>query len=385
LKQWVKKLVDQLDWNDPSKSNAANSASPTASSNADSSPQFDINDDRATLLYILDTYSKHLFEIDKQPLRRVRETLDGFVKKLVTAEKLTDKSVNEKLLFNVRQFFSSYRLDEYTYIQNTFDDFKRIIWDFAEQLADDVQYEQTQDDQASQSLDQLREAVEANSIEGLRSKSREFIDFYIKYQTQKDERRTKRLFRMKKNLSTVKKQLLEANHTMRVDHMTQAFNRKSFDEQMKKHQQLSVISQTPVSLITIDIDFFKKINDAYGHDIGDFVLKECVVLLKEVFQRPDDFVARVGGEEFAVILPNFTYEHAIVRAEETLNKIRREVFVHNTLEIKFTVSLGIAQLLQNETVEQWFKRADAALYESKQTGRDRFTLASHPGQLKKVS
>jgi diguanylate cyclase len=369
LKQWVKKLVDQLDWNEAEK--AADTATPPS----------DMSEERATLLYILDTYSKHLFEVDKQPLRRVRETLDGYVKGLVNP----DAKVTEKLLFGVRQFFSSYRLDEYTYIQNTFDDFKRIIWDFAEQLADDVQYEQNKDAEASQSLDQLREAVEANSIEGLRSKSREFIDFYIKYQTQKDERRTKRLSSMKKNLSVVKKQLLEANHSMRVDHLTQAYNRKSFDEQMRKHQQMAVISQTPVSLITLDIDFFKKINDAYGHDIGDFVLKECVVLLKETFHREDDFVARVGGEEFAIILPNFTVEHAIVRAEEAMAKIRKEIFVHEKLEIKFTVSMGIAQLLQNETVEQWVKRADSALYQSKQTGRNKYTLAAAPGQIKSVA
>ena len=368
MKQWVKKLVEQLEWSD-------------SSQNPEASHPVDMSEERATLLYIIDTYSKHLFEIDKQPIRRVRESLDSFAKGLVQP----DSKNAEKLLFNLRQFFSSYRLDEYSYVQNTFDDFKRIIWDFAEQLSEDIQYEQTKDAEAAQSLDQLREAVEANSIDALRSKSREFIDFYIKYQSQKDERRTKRIGSMKKNLSVVKKQLLEANHNMRVDHMTQAFNRKSFDEQMKKHQQMSVISQTPVSIITLDIDFFKKINDSYGHDIGDFVLKECVVLLKEVFHRDDDFVARIGGEEFAIILPNFTFEHAIVRAEETLNKIRKEVFVHDKLEIKFTVSLGIAQLLQNETADQWLKRADAALYQSKQTGRNKYTLAPHPGLMKNVA
>src|SRR5438045_1496138 len=100
-----------------------------------------MSEERATLLYILDTYSKPLFEVDKQPLRRVRANFDSFVKGLVNP----DEKASEKLLFQLRQFFSSYRIDEYTYIQNTFDDFKRIIWDFAEQLSDDIQYEQTKD------------------------------------------------------------------------------------------------------------------------------------------------------------------------------------------------------------------------------------------------
>jgi diguanylate cyclase len=367
LKQWVKKLVDQLEWKESEKSHEA--------------PHIDMTEDRATLLYLLDTYSKHLFEVDKQPVRRVRDSFDSFVKGLVTP----DNKNSEKLLFQLRQFFSSYRIDEYTYIQNTFDDFKRIIWDFAEQLSDDIQYEQMKDAEAKQSLDQLREAVDANSIDALRSKSREFIDFYIKYQSQKDDRRIKRLGSMKKNLSTVKKQLMEANHSMRVDHLTNAYNRKSFEEQMKKHMQMSVISQTPVTVLTLDIDYFKKVNDTYGHDIGDFVLKECVKMLQEVFHRDDDFVARIGGEEFAVILPSFTFEHAMVKAEEALNKIRKEVFVHGDLKITFTVSMGIAQWLQSETLDQWFKRADTALYASKQTGRNKFTVAPHAGSIKQVA
>lgn len=367
MKQWVKKLVDQLEWGENDKS-----AGPAP---------VDMTEDRATLLYILDSYSKNLFEVDKHPLRRVRETFDSFVKGLVNPE----HRPSEKMLFQLRQFFSSYRIDEYTYIQNTFDDFKRIIWDFAEQLSDDIRFEEIKDAEAKQSFDQLREAVDANSIEALRAKSREFIDFYIKYQSQKEDRRSKRLSSMKKNLSSVKRQLLEANQSMRVDHLTQAFNRKSFEEQAKKHLQMATLSQTSVTLLSLDIDFFKKINDSYGHDIGDFVLKECVVLLKEVFHREEDFIARMGGEEFAVLLPGFSVEAAQVKAEEALNKIRKEVFVHGELKIQFTVSIGIAQWLQNETLDAWMKRADNALYHSKQTGRNKYSVAPPPSSLQRVA
>lgn len=369
LKQWVKKLADQLEWKEGSKEPATSHT--------------DMSEERATLLYIVDAYNKHLIEIDTQPLRKVRQSFDAFVKMLVAPT--VDAQDLEKQLFNLRQFFSSYRLDESTYVQTTFDDFKKIIWDFAEQLNEDIRFEQAKDAEAQQSLEQLREAVEANSIEGLRSKSREFINLYVKHQSQKEDRRTKRLTSMKKNLNLVKKQLLEANQNMRLDHLTSAYNRKSFDEQMKKHQQLSAISQVPVSVIILDIDFFKKINDSYGHDIGDFVLKECVVMLKEVFHRDDDFVARIGGEEFAIILPSFSHEHAVVRAEEAMAKIRKEVFVHDKLEITFTVSMGIAQWIQNETTDEWIKRADTALYQSKHTGRNKYTVAPHGKPLKSVA
>src|SRR5690606_34478265 len=118
----------------------------------------------------------------------------------------------------------------------------------------------------NQSLEGLREAVESNSIEDLRAKSREFINFYLKHQTAKNERRSKRMEHIKKNLSTVKRQLMDANQTMRRDHMTGAHNRRSYDEQVRRYLQLQDIDKEPMTLILLDIDFFKKINDAFGHD-----------------------------------------------------------------------------------------------------------------------
>lgn len=360
MKSWVKKLLEQFEI--PWQQEPGNS----------SGPSIQISEEKATLLHMIDTYNKHLIDIDTQPVRRVREILDEFAKGLAHP----DPAVVEKTLFRFRQFFASYRIDEYTYIQNTFDDFKNIIWDFADQLGEDVRFEETSDLDVKQSLDQLREAVESNSIDVLRNKSREFIDHYISVQSKKDEHRLRRMDAIQKNLTTVKKQLMEANHTMRVDHLTGAFNRKSFEEQLKRYVSLYQISKNNVSLIALDIDFFKKINDSYGHDIGDFVLKECVALLKSVFHRETDFVARIGGEEFVVILPDHQIEHAVRKAEEAMAKIRKEVFIQGNLEIKFTVSMGIAQLLENETGEQLLKRADQALYNSKQTGRNKYTVAS---------
>lgn len=366
MKQWVKKLLDQFEI-------------PWQNSDQDTGAPLHISEEKATLLHLIDTYNKHLIDIDTQPVRRVREALDEFAKGLVHP----DPEVAEKVLFRFRQFFASYRIDEYTYIQNTFDDFKNIIWDFADQLGEDIRFEEAKDLDVKQSLDQLREAVESNSIDVLRNKSREFIDQYIEVQSKKEERKARRLDAIQKNLGTVKKQLMEANHSMRVDHLTNAFNRKSAEEQLKRYVSLHQLSNNPVSIIALDIDFFKKINDSYGHDIGDFVLKECVRLLKEAFCRENDFIARIGGEEFLVILPECQVQQAVLKAEEALVRIRKEVFIQGDLKIQFTVSMGIAQLMQNETYEQWLKRADQALYTSKQTGRNKYTIS--PAHLQSVA
>jgi diguanylate cyclase len=359
LKQWVQKLIDQLDYG--FESNDARTK-PKASR---------ITEDRATLLYVIDLYSKHLIEVDDYPVRKVRESFDAFAKDLL----VTDKEITEDALFRFRQFFSAYKTAEYAFLRKTFEDFKGIVWNFVEQMSEEAGAEAASDKELNIKLRELKDAVEADSIPILRAKSREFIEKYSSHQTKKEERRTKRVRGIKKNLDLVRKQLTDADRAMRTDHLTGAWNRRSFDERVRQHIELFKLQQTPISLLLMDIDFFKKINDTYGHDIGDFILKECVKLLQSQFPSEGDFVARIGGEEFAILLPNHAIEHALKRTDELMARIRKEVFVEQDRELRFTVSVGIAQLVENESSTQWYKRADQALYESKQSGRNRSTVA----------
>lgn len=330
-----------------------------------------ISEDRATLLYLVDTYSKHLLEIEGQPVRRIREQLDTFSKELLTANEVDA----EKVLFRLRQFFGTYRIEEYSYVQKTMDDFRGIIWDFVDQLAEDFGDEKKEDRNLKSNLEHLKEAVEANSIDSLKSQAREFINNYVDYQSKKDSRRSKRMDSIKKNLDVVKKQLTDVSSSANLDHLTQAFNRKAFDEQIKKTKSLAELSKKPVTMVVLDIDHFKKVNDTYGHPIGDFVLQECVKMLKRLYPRENEFVARIGGEEFAVLMSETTLAEAAKRSELALQQVRAEAFVQDGHTIRFTISMGLAQLSPNETSENWLKRADAALYESKQTGRNKLTLS----------
>jgi diguanylate cyclase len=224
LKPWLKKLFEQLDvdWG------------PQGTEAQDVPP---ISDDRATLLFILDTYNKYLLDIDGHPMRKVRETLDDFSKLLL---KTPEKDMGD-VLFKLRQYLSSYRIDEYTFIQKTFDEFKSIIWDFADQLGEDLVIDKEKDIEISQNLGHLREAVESNSIHVLKSKAREFIDYYVEVQNQRDDRRSKRLLRVKKNLQVVKRQLVEANQCLRTDHLTA----KVLMSSLKTITVFSIFQKTP--------------------------------------------------------------------------------------------------------------------------------------------
>jgi len=353
LKQWVKKLLGQFE----------------------AKTDLDITEDRATLLFLIDAYSKHLLEIEGRSVRKVREIFDEFAKGLIKP----DGPTTDKLLFRFRQFFAAYRIEEYTYLQKTFEDFKGIIWDFADQLNESVKTEQARDVVVRESLDQLREAVEANSIEELKSKSREFIDFYIELQTRTDEKRTERISTIQQNLANVKKKLVEVNQSARRDHLTGAYNRKFFDEISVSWLKATNEQSIPITAIALDIDYFKKINDIFGHDTGDFVLKELVRMLRELFKHEKDFIARLGGEEFLIVLPERNLTEALELAEKALGYIRSAVIVHSDTQIRFTVSMGLAELNPAETIEKWMKRADTALYEAKNSGRDKAVIAPASG------
>lgn len=155
-----------------------------------------------------------------------------------------------------------------------------------------------------------------------------------------------------------------------IDQLTQIYNRKYFDETIEKEIKRASSHNTPLSMIIADIDFFKKINDRYGHIAGDDILFDFATLLKENI-RLTDMVFRYGGEEFVVLLPNTT-------SQETKELTRQLRVIVNNHTFKnphsITCSYGISQYKPNDTKETFFKRADDALYYVKNNGRDKIAV-----------
>ena len=128
----------------------------------------------------------------------------------------------------------------------------------------------------------------------------------------------------------------------------------------------------PLSVIVFDIDFFKKVNDNYGHDTGDYVLKELAKIVSQKVVRANDFFARYGGEEFVIILNGAPISQALEIAERIRTTVQSHRFNFNNNILPITVSLGVAALESSkETWDMLFKKADLALYTSKNSGRNR--------------
>ncbi|WP_420406343.1 diguanylate cyclase [Nisaea sp.] len=161
-----------------------------------------------------------------------------------------------------------------------------------------------------------------------------------------------------------------------TDPLTSAHNRRYFMSKLQDEMERVCRYNRPSSLLMLDIDHFKNINDTYGHDVGDAVLIEMVkVLDREV--RHLDTVARLGGEEFAILLPETNEPSAKLSAVRLLDAVRNITVKVGSDEVKFTVSIGCAAFdCGCEGVEDILKFADLALYEAKHGGRDRVVTRS---------
>lgn len=155
------------------------------------------------------------------------------------------------------------------------------------------------------------------------------------------------------------------------DALTNTYNVRYFRERFENEVSASHRHKGELSLIYFDLDYFKKVNDKFGHPAGDKVLKSVADRVKKVIRANDTF-ARVGGEEFAILQPHCSLADAKLNAERLRVAIEKlEVNVKNEQIIRVTTSLGVATLTDSEEAEQLYKRADSNLYLAKQQGRNR--------------
>jgi len=163
----------------------------------------------------------------------------------------------------------------------------------------------------------------------------------------------------------------------RIDSLTEVYNRRHFDISLQTEWERCRRAGTPLSLLMIDIDFFKNFNDNYGHERGDNCLRRVAGLLCDALQRPEDMLTRYGGEEFAAILGATDHDGAAIVAERCRAQIAQANILHGFSEVssKVTVSIGHATIYPVDEVlpEQLIKNADHALYQAKAAGRNRTT------------
>jgi diguanylate cyclase (GGDEF)-like protein len=155
-----------------------------------------------------------------------------------------------------------------------------------------------------------------------------------------------------------------------TDSLTGMQNRRYFDDALKEYLTEFGRIDKPVGLMILDLDHFKQVNDNHGHDVGDEVLRAVSNCLKDM-TRYHDVVARLGGEEFAVVAPNMDSDLLMKLAERIRKAIASMPVVSGNVRLKITTSVGLAVWNGRETADQFYRRADTMLYQAKKLGRNR--------------
>ena len=178
---------------------------------------------------------------------------------------------------------------------------------------------------------------------------------------------------MESESGDLKSKLKIANNQALRDTLTGLPNRNAYNEHIESELARWKRYHTPLSLIIWDIDYFKNINDSYGHKAGDKVLQLIAKQLTE-HSRTTDFISRFGGEEFTMLLPNTDGKSALILANQLRQTIEKTGFNASGSSVAITISCGVTEFTPNDTEESAFERADQALYQAKEEGRNRCCL-----------
>lgn len=238
-------------------------------------------------------------------------------------------------------------------------------------------------------MDAFQESVDiTKSLEELKSSIMDRISSIkkvIENSREKDLTRNTRADKevsvLKKSLDLMKNEIESARERSRTletevltDSLTQAYNRRAYDQRIVDELERFIRYQTIFSMLLLDVDHFKNINDRYGHSVGDLCLKEIINRIKPLL-RKTDFLARFGGEEFVIILPETGRDGARKAAEKIRMHIEKTDFLHKGENVSVTISLGATQVRPSDkTPGEIFERVDKAMYQAKQSGRNRVVV-----------
>ncbi len=380
------------------KKNAEKDAKPAKAVASTEAPQDDaaalIPADRALdmMADLLRILGEHAFDVGPHSAEEIEETFETWARHLLIGvppprsrsddghdankKDEEERRGGKRDLPGLRRAVKEQRIAENEYVTTSLGDFREAAWSFISGLRRSLTVEQAADRRIGHRMRRLEGAVRSGEPDKIKNEAQETVSLLTEFLAERGARHQEQIQQMAARLDKLRDELDSVRKQAAIDPVTKIYNRAAFDEQIEREIDLATLFGTRGCLIMVDLDHFKWVNDTHGHPCGDAVLRQVADALTRCFMRKDDFVARYGGEEFAVVLRDIDLPTARDVAERGMTTIRNLEIFHGEIEepIRVTASMGVARLRQGETSQSWVERADRALYQAKDAGRDRIEV-----------
>jgi diguanylate cyclase (GGDEF)-like protein len=272
----------------------------------------------------------------------------------------------------VRRFVRDYSQGSCARAATVAADLRQVIWVFIRNISQAFTQDEEIDSRLGAQMNRLETLVESNATAELKREVLDAVGTFKQILKERSERQRHQMEFLGAQVRSLGDDLESARRESETDPLTRIPNRKAFDDYLARSVEMHRAFGHAMSMLIVDVDNFKMVNDSNGHMTGDGVLRDVAKSLVKVFLRKNDFVARLGGDEFAVILRETSEADARTLAERVLTRVRALRVAGTSPEsLAVTVSIGVAEIAAGDDDRTWLERADRVLYLAKEAGRDR--------------
>ncbi len=303
-------------------------------------------------------------------------TLPAFnVKSLVELAIAAKNSLEiQTALERLQTAFESARSQETQHLSQYINGLRTMLWSSLSQIMEQFNVMNKEAGQLESMRVKMILALDSDDLMQLKLAVKDWVVLQNQMTQERKKLNAESQVNFQRQLSRLQNELYITQTELKLDGLTQVYNRKAFDQEIVKTLQIAQLSGRTSTLLLFDIDHFKHVNDTYGHPIGDKVLQHFAKLIVQNFPSRTDFVARYGGEEFTVLMNDCDLKEASEKTARFVALLRKTSMIFGSVSLRITVSIGVAASRQFERTDDWIKRADILLYQAKEEGRDCFVV-----------
>ena len=278
----------------------------------------------------------------------------------------------------LRRFYVDRRRDEKTFVTERLQGYRGVVGDLVNGLRQIGQRDRETETSVKKSLDAIETALATGVLPEIRAALTETIAAIGETFALQKKIYEERINELNERMSCLRQDLVAVREEMKRDPLTDVYNRRAFDTAIAQSLNMRFILSQPFTLVMIDLDGFKTINDKYGHAAGDVVLRAVGDALARCFSRKNDMIARYGGDEFAVILGDTGHENCKALIGRLIQSVAAIAVPNAPVDVHPGCSAGFTDIAGDDTVETLLNRADRALYEAKACGSNSLRYAPPP-------